>query len=329
MNNEESPLLAPEIDAREELERGNSLGELDEPRAEFLQKLLNRDNSSRESALFRDGVGPAAFLIRDAVLGLNLENPAEGSYDPYAPTTANYKLRNKFSVFCHRVCASRFFIRSFHLSCWFLLLLTFFEAPSWCKDGNGEADLGAVSNCKILLTARGIPAGGGEKEVEYYPNSHALAVSASQSDWIEFVCVALISLGLFLRIGRDGMSLSTYFRRGTAQFNRVVQATCLISIAVGIVTGFSIHHPYARLLIAMSLNEAGFQRDLQTLFRILPSVLRILFLLALIILFYAWFGTVMFLGTAEGEESFPSLLEGMVREPLECAQKSLAPPPPP
>lgn len=34
-------------------------------------------------ALKRPGVGKAAFLIRDAILG-DVENPAKGTYNPYA-----------------------------------------------------------------------------------------------------------------------------------------------------------------------------------------------------------------------------------------------------
>lgn len=313
MQREETPLLG----AKNEVEHGgDSFGSaaLQGPRAERLTKLLTRDSSSRDRALYKDGVGQAAFLIRDAVLGFNIENPSQGSYDPYTVKTADYKLRNAVSIFCHRVCSYRYIVQLFHFICWLLLFLTFLEVPAWCEDGDGEEDNGAVSNCKALLTARGIPAGNNQtdKEVEYYPNSFSVFLTSRETKWIEGTCVALIGLFVLLRVGRDGMRLSTYLRKGTSQINRIVQLVCLSSLVLGLVTHFTLHHPYARLGIVMSLNQADYQRDMGTLFRLLPIVGRILLLLGLIILFYAWFGTVMFLGTEEGESAFPSLIEGMV-----------------
>ena len=45
----------------------------------FRRVLESFSKSEREEALRIEGVGPAAFLIRDAVLG-EVENPAEGPY---------------------------------------------------------------------------------------------------------------------------------------------------------------------------------------------------------------------------------------------------------
>jgi hypothetical protein len=270
--------------------------------------------SARERALFYEGVGPAAFQVRDAVMGYEAENPAEGAYDPYVNHSSEFLFRNAVSVICHRLCSYRPLIQIFQGTCWFLALLTFIEPPPWCQSGGvTDENNGRVHDCQALLSARGAPADNStDTHVEYYPNSQSLLVTKSESHRIEALCMALICSYLILRVGRDGMSLSRYLRQGPSRWNRVVQLLSLFLLTVGLATGHTMHHAYVRLALVMTLNNFGTQREIRALIGMIPDVSQILVLLALLILFYAWFGTVMFLGTEEGNLHFPSLVEGMV-----------------
>lgn len=310
MSKEESPLLLQRDIAAV---AGGSLSESWSSHRSVLGLLTH---SARDEALQREGVGRAAFLIRDAVIGEDAENPAEGAYDPYEYQSSEFELRNTISIVCHRICSYRPVLRFFRATCWILVLLSFIEPPSWCeipgRDDSSSED--SLATCSVLLNSYGIPAGsnGTSEHVQYYPSTRANRISKSQSLQVETVCVIIILLVLLLRIGRDGMSLTRFFRKGPSRLVRVTQLGSLLMLITGLVVGQTRHHVYARLLIALSLNDFGTHREIRSLIRVLPGVIRILVFLALLILFYAWFGTVMFLGTDEGEEHFSSLVEGMV-----------------
>jgi hypothetical protein len=94
----------------------------------FLRQLLDHlSRSERDDALLKEGVGKAAFLLRDAVLE-DVENPAKGAFDPYANMNdEREQLRSAISVFCHRLCSSRPLVNLFHAACSCLVLLTFVE----------------------------------------------------------------------------------------------------------------------------------------------------------------------------------------------------------
>jgi len=267
----------------------------------MLDTLVNSD-TQRDDAL-DDGVGPAAFLVRDAILGEDYENPAEGAYDPYQ--SQDRKFRNAVSVLCRRICSHQRYINLFHLSCWFLALLTFVEPPHWCRSDDTS------SGCAALLDASGASLDGTE-DVEYYPNSGLMLLNRSQSRLAEGILIGIILLFLLLRLGRDGLNMARYLRPGPSRLNRVVQLVSLGLISGGLMVEHTGHHAFARLAILVSLNQAHCQRDIDALIQMLPNVSQILTLLATLILFYAWFGIVTFLGTEEGELYFPNLLEAMV-----------------
>ena len=289
----------------------------------LLEKLTR---SERDVALAKEGVGAAAFLIRDAVVGQDVENPAEGNYDPYDPRVAHDEFRNTVSIVCHRLCSYRPLVRLLQSTCWLLVILTFIEPPDWCRPSYQTMEDGSIvesPGCPELLAAEGIPAGdsGSETTVEYYPSSHSMLVTRLQSHRIEAVCLLILYTYVCLRIGRDGMSLTRYLRPGISQMNRVVQLVCLVALTGGLLVGHTIHHAYARMGILLSMNQLGEQRDLRVLFRLVPKVFNVLALLGVLILFYGWFGTVMFLGSEEGLLSFSSLAEAMVSECF-CAVRS-------
>jgi hypothetical protein len=113
-----------------------------------------------------------------------------------------------------------------------------------------------------------------------------------------------------LRLGRDGMSLSRYFRAGQTRVNRLVQCASLLLLTVGLLADYRPHHPVARLVLLATFLP-GCQRDLQVLLKMVPEILNVLALLTIMITFYAWFGAVMFVDSQEGGQFFGSLVEAM------------------
>lgn len=266
--------------------------------------LHHLSGSERDTALEKPGVGHAAFLIRDAVLG-EAENPAAGAYDPYDNLESAW--RNEISVVCRRICANRWFLYSMRICVWTMLVLTFVEPPHWCRNTEGHA----TDGCDVLLYKMGSPVGGDDQtEVQYYPNSQSMFLSVSQSRVVEWVCLAFVWIFSLCRLGRDGLSIQIFFRRSTAQTSRLVHSVSMLALTAGLVTHRSLFNPYFRLLLVMAF-ERGTHREVKVLINIIPEVFRILTLVFVILVFYAWFGTVMFLDTAQGEAGFQSLIEAM------------------
>lgn len=263
--------------------------------------LRNFSRSQRDKALNKPGVGQAAFLIRDAVLG-EVENPAEGAYNPY---DSKDSLRSELAVFCGRVCANRALVQSMYAIVWFLVLLTFVEPPHWCRKHGDDGE-----GCRVLFEAEGPPADGSGGSVQWYPNSKSMLLSVKQSNALEAIFLGVYALYTVLRIGRDGLDLFIYLRGGTAQVNRLVQLACLAFLIAGLATGFTIYHPYARLLILITMLPSA-QRDLRVLVNMLPEIFNVLLLLAVFMGFYAWFGTVMFVDSEQGHLYFSSLIESL------------------
>lgn len=280
----------------------------------FSSTLMDRLEKLCNKPYVRARVGTAAHLIRDAAMDIDAENPSEGAYDPYHSHHPKHSWRNVTSVLCRRLCVYQPLLTLLNFVAWTMLLLTFIEPPYWCRRSEENPE----RSCAILLRAKGVPVGVENEaeiavEVEYYPNSHAMLIDEGQSRQIESICVFVVIVFLLLRIGRDGFSLKCYFRKGPARWNRVIQLVSLCFIVAGLWKDHFGYRPYARLAIVMSLDNFGFQRELRDLVKVLPRVFQILALLGLLILFYGWFGTVMFSNTVEGKISFSNLIESIVR----------------
>lgn len=185
------------------------------------------------------GVSAAAFLIRDAALGL-VQNPSEGAYDPYDhPESPNL---NAFSVLCRRVCSKRLFQQFIDLTVIVLLLLTFFEPPHWCRYFVREGEVVDVNylmedgRCKELMESRGPKIGSnGTEIVEYYPNFHATFLTIAESQIIELICLTFLWAYFILKVGRDGLSLFRYFRLGPAHFARLSEFIGISLLSIGVI----------------------------------------------------------------------------------------------
>lgn len=200
--------------------------------------------SEREQALERPGVGQAAFLIRDAVLG-EVENPSEGAYIPYS---TNEEFRNVVSIACRRICANRPFRRLVDVVVWLLVLLSLVEPPSWCRwsfdradaltDDDGiDNDFTTNWHCEQILGRRGPPADDLQSsvDVEYYPNWGMMLVTRYEALMVELACLSLIVVFILLRIGRDGMSFQRYLRKGTSRYPRIAELVAVVCLIIGAV----------------------------------------------------------------------------------------------
>lgn len=259
--------------------------------------------SEREEALKCEGVGAAAFLIRDAVLGE--DNTLTGFYDPYEHPER--ELRNLISVVCRRLVSSELLLKVEYFFIWMLIILTFVEPPIWCQNGDPSGEM----SCEALLSLQGIAAGEENPSADvvlYYPNSKSMLLTYAQSCLVEWLCLLVIGLFMLFRLGRDGMLFRYYFRPGTTGTVHSIQVICYILMVLGLSTSYRTYQQYFRgIFLATSLPTVV--RDVKVLVQMLPEVFNALALLAVFITFYAWFGCVMFVGTPEGDTFFPNIVE--------------------
>jgi hypothetical protein len=222
--------------------------------------------SEREKVLDRPGVGPAAFLIRDAVLG-NVENPYESGYDPYSKS--ENKLRNTLSIVCDRLSAYDGMNRLLHASAWILALLSFIEPPYWCRNSTLAIVLeGAEENkfgtCGVLLSARGVAPDG--SDFAYYPNSGSMWLTKEESAMVESVFLSVVTFFLLLKLGRAGFELKRFFRPGICRLNHGLQCISIFLIYGGLCFKYTDHHPFFRLILLGTFMR-NFQREAKTLIK--------------------------------------------------------------
>lgn len=254
-------------------------------------------------------VGQAAHLIRDAHLGFQ-DAPVNGYYNPY--DNEGRPVRNAISVWCGRLAVQ---LRgAVVLVCWTLFMLTFFEPPTWCRDAS---DLQIVArsaddddstreygDCKILFESYGVAADMEENQA-LYPNFDAMLLTIAQSRKIEILCISFITIYMLLLFGDDGFFPSFFFYQGYKRWIRASQCFILMML----LADSSTLNPFLRgFLLGTFLR--GFQTELLTLIKMIPDVLYVLSMLGIIVVFYAWFGVVIFVDSPQGR-TFWNLLEGI------------------
>eukprot|EP00566_Odontella_aurita_P021592 CAMPEP_0113532676 /NCGR_PEP_ID=MMETSP0015_2-20120614/4191_1 /TAXON_ID=2838 /ORGANISM="Odontella" /LENGTH=217 /DNA_ID=CAMNT_0000431663 /DNA_START=138 /DNA_END=788 /DNA_ORIENTATION=+ /assembly_acc=CAM_ASM_000160 len=156
----------------------------------FFDLRLKWTDSLRHKAAdsYHGNAYPAAFLIRDAILGTGADMTgvvrAAGAYDFNPHSDENHPLVNQISLVCRWLLAREIVYNITHIASWVLVLVSFFEPPSWCR--NYTTASGDVLGCEALLSARGPPAFGDEEDVQYYPNTGTALLTVDQSlviDW--------------------------------------------------------------------------------------------------------------------------------------------------
>jgi len=104
------------------------------------------------------------------------------------------------------------------------------------------------------------------------------------------------------------MSFSHFFRRGEIRSIRAIRLFCVLGLTVGLVTKYRTYQPYLRGILLCSFMPSV-MRYLGLMVHMLPEIMNVLALLAVFITFYAWFGCVMFVDTAEGDNHFSNIFE--------------------
>lgn len=281
--------------------------------------LVDREDA-RLTALEHPGVGKAAFLIRDAVLGTT-ESSCDGAYDPYQhPECPRI---NAFAILCRHICSSRAFRHFKYVVLCVLVLLSFIEPPMWCRYLVSSNQITNDNNdhetwtCQEYMSARGPPAGGGEEEFDYYPNTSTTFLTVQQSNFVELGCLLCLWIFIGLRIGRDGLSLQRYLRPGPARLVHRTEFATLSFLTIGLMYDiFTVEErkrilaPYFRIILFIAADRDCI-REFYTLLHMLPEVANVLFLLFLFVSIYAWVGVVAFYGSDEGVELFPNILDAM------------------
>lgn len=225
------------------------------------------DSSERRHALKVMGVGPAAFMIKDAVMGYQ-DAPYDGFFNPYADPDA--RVRNMLSVNCGRIIASHWAINLVLGANWVLFFLSFFEPPHWCRDSSLEIakrnmnnSLSEYGDCQLLLNARGTTIDGIENQ-DYYPNWNVMFLTISQSKRIELSCISIIFAYLVLKLGDDGFRFQFFFYTGYKRFVHSLQITMLLCLCLGVTFDFHILHPFFRMTLLASFLR-NFQKEFLTM----------------------------------------------------------------
>jgi len=238
---ESSPLLTGDSNGTIMGLEGNTTEYKSSSMRSFSSKMMKSLSSvDRHHALKNLGVGPAAFLIRDAVLGFQ-DAPFEGYYDPYSTADTNDPekiLKNAISFVCGRLIAYNWVTRFLYGANWILFILSFVEPPQWCRDSNLQIaqnnlsdDLDQYGDCQVILGGKGTAADGEENQ-DYYPNFGTMLLTISQSKHIELICIFTIFLYLVLKLGDDGMDFRLFFYPGTKRRMhslRLITLACLLT----------------------------------------------------------------------------------------------------
>jgi len=333
--NEKTPLI-PSIKESDESNVSSRSVQFDKQSSRKIESLSSRSQhyihkassylehftkSERDHAIeLHPGIGDAAFLIRDAVVG-ETENPSEGAYNPYS--NPDLRMRNTISIVCSRICSRRSVRKFIILVVWAGVLLSFVEPPAWCFDIPGleitEEDTKKVGHCWDVMSLTGPPADDphSDESVQYYPNSIFFLLTRPQTAAIESVCLVIMIVYFLLLICRDGCYPTVFLRPGRARLPRIfgtgsVAALC-IGLAISVVRdGYysRVLAPLFRIFLLVSLSVDS-RRELRTIITLMPEVMTIVFLLFIFIAFYAWMGVVGFYGTPEAKQHFPNLIDGM------------------
>ena len=228
--------------------------------------------SERVKALEKPGVGPAAFLIRDAVLGEE-DLDFHEFYNPYVNPENEW--RNFLALLGGRVSSSTWVNRCVNVVLWMQCLLTFFEPPHWCRnsaveivqeyaDQNPNDD--GYRTCQIILNAKGTAADGSE-DVDLYPNARTMYLTAFQSRCIEWICLIIVAVFTLLRFAQAGFDLHRFFFLGGQRINHMIQFFAILLLSIGLILRLSVLNPFLRLALLGS-----FMRDFQVEFVTLATM---------------------------------------------------------
>jgi hypothetical protein len=73
-----------------------------------------------------------------------------------------------------------------------------------------------------------------DKDVLYYPNSAAFLLTRYQATILEATCLVMIAFYILLKIGRDGLSLTRYLRKGRTRNIRLFEISAIVLLALSL-----------------------------------------------------------------------------------------------
>lgn len=227
------------------------------------QLISKLSSSERKNALENLGIGPAAHLIRDAVIGERSYDDAW--FDPYENT--DQPLQNFMSVLCSRLMTYKAMVYLLHGTAWILVLLSFVEAPSWCQESNLDLVQGKevddFGTCGIILDARGT-AVDGTANAEMYPNASSMMLTLRQARYFEIVCLCILFFFLFLQFGRAGFQWKRMFHSGSLHSIFSLQLALLCSLFAFVWLKSNAFSPFFRLML-LGTYLKNFQKEMRSL----------------------------------------------------------------
>eukprot|EP00557_Chaetoceros_sp_GSL56_P008415 CAMPEP_0176506338 /NCGR_PEP_ID=MMETSP0200_2-20121128/16977_1 /TAXON_ID=947934 /ORGANISM="Chaetoceros sp., Strain GSL56" /LENGTH=835 /DNA_ID=CAMNT_0017905957 /DNA_START=250 /DNA_END=2757 /DNA_ORIENTATION=+ len=287
----------------------------------------------------------AAFLLRDAILlakstssfahtdvFVSVNKPE--TLSSYSTATSSHKSR-----FFRRILTSSL-VRAFLRLCMVgIVLLSFVEPPSWCRDfqgGDGGGDVGGGGSCKAAMSAQGIPAFYSDSSSEvkiqpYYPNTGTVWFTEEQSIKIECFLVGMFLLHTLLCLAADDFSIENFFYIGVlrleldtvsarrirnASIFRWVRVLTLCLLVKGILSFSLMSNPerpfavFLRMILFITYSE-GLQSEIMTVMEILPALFSVGLVLSMVIAFFGLVGVAAFYNTSEGSEHFSNLIEAL------------------
>ena len=272
----------------------------------------------------------AAFLLRDAIV-LAKSNSTYAHTDYLISSNPNQAVesQSRFSRFFLKILTNPLFEKLMRVCIIALVLLTFIEPPSWCRNFN----VGEVQGCEAAMSASGIPAfysDDTEEEIQpYYPNSGTTILTAATSLRLEWFLISLLLLHTFLCLGKDRFSLDNFFhitsarmcpdplqksKLRNASIFRAIRVIALSMLVIGMLM-YPSDRPFAallRIILFIAFSE-GVQNEIIVVLQIMPALASIGLVLAMIISFYGLIGVAAFYNTSEGTQHFSNFVEGKYR----------------
>jgi hypothetical protein len=194
----------------------------------------------------KEGVGSAAFLVRDAVLGEE-DVSCECWYNPC--THPQKEWRNFFAIICGRLSGYHWMTRVVQAAAWMTALLTFIEPPHWCRHGDfAMLEDNKFGGCGVLLSDKG-PSLEGEESADCYPSLKSMQISLEEAMAVEWLCLSVATFCLILKVGREGFKAKQFFITGYSHRTRTLQSFLITFLCYGPLTKCSKYDPFVRLLL--------------------------------------------------------------------------------
>ena len=295
------------------------------------------DNETNELLIFtkdHEEVSEAASVLRDVIL--LCKSSSELAHTDYSISRLS-RLNGshvRLSGICSKVINHPFFSGFFHFCILGLILLSFFEPPTWCR-GFDDRDIVSGNGCEQALNMKGVPAfysdDSESKIQDYYPNTGTNIFTVEQSLKLEWICMVIILIHTALSYGKDDFSFRNFFILKQFAPNeldtltskylkvirvvRIVRVIAIILLLKGMIS-FSLFNEeryfavFLRMVVFVTYSY-GLLRELLVAIEVIPSVLSVSAVLLMVNIFYALVGVASFNGTREGDEHFSNLIEGM------------------